>query len=55
MVRAEVYMGARLDVGSVHVCSWALRDAGVKVKARYMETSVFCHLLVIVIFFGVSG
>jgi len=55
VVRFEVYMGARLDVSSVHVCSWGLRDAGVKVKARHIETPVFCQLLVIVVFFGVPG
>lgn len=55
MVKFEAYMGARLDVSSVHVCSWGLRDAGVKVKARHIETPVFCQLLVILIFFWRSG
>ena len=55
MVRFEVYVGTRLDVSSAHVCSWGLRDAGVKVKARYNWIPVFCQLLVIVIFVSVPG
>ena len=55
VVRTEVYVGARLDVSSVRVCSRGLRDAGVKVKARHIEAPVFCQLLVILIFVGVPG
>ena len=52
-MRFEVYVGARIDVSSVHVCSWSLRDAGVKVKARYIWIPVSCQLIVFEIFVGV--
>jgi len=55
VVRFEVYVGARLDVNSAHVCVCGLREAGVKVKARYNWIPVFCQLLIFLIVIGVPG